>query len=108
MAPEIISRSPYQSSVDIWSCGIIQYILLNQGKHPFYEHSDTVNTFIERIQRNEVNFSRMDKFAINFFQKCANLSQKGRMAAGQALQHPWITGEGELGPMTFSDLQELF
>jgi len=38
MAPEMILKMPYLKSVDMWSIGIIQY-LLYERKHPFnYEN----------------------------------------------------------------------
>ena len=35
MAPEIIQNQIVGKPVDIWSVGIIMYMLLNMGKHPF-------------------------------------------------------------------------
>jgi serine/threonine protein kinase len=34
MAPEIVKNLPYDTKVDIWSLGIVAYILLS-GKPPF-------------------------------------------------------------------------
>ena len=41
MAPEEIERKSYYLSVDIWSIGILMYMLLNKGEHPFYHNGDT-------------------------------------------------------------------
>ena len=35
MAPEIVNNMKYDSKVDIWSMGVVTYILLC-GKPPFY------------------------------------------------------------------------
>jgi len=34
MAPEIVQRLPYSKPVDIWSCGVLMFVLLS-GKLPF-------------------------------------------------------------------------
>ncbi|CAD8067816.1 unnamed protein product [Paramecium primaurelia] len=103
MAPEMILKMPYLKSVDMWSIGIIQY-LLYERKHPFnYEN------LIESIQSYNVNFTIMDKSAQNFFKKCAAINPEARMSAEQALMHPWITGEGDLGqPITIHDRMAIF
>ncbi len=48
MAPELINHQSYSlvsvyfslndvvKPVDIWSCGIIMYVILSMGKHPLY------------------------------------------------------------------------
>ncbi|CAD8070034.1 unnamed protein product [Paramecium sonneborni] len=103
MAPEMILKMPYLKSVDMWSIGIIQF-LLYERKHPFnYEN------LIESIQTYNINFTIMDKSAQNFFKKCAAINPEARMSAEQALMHPWITGEGDLGqPITIHDRMTIF
>ena len=39
MAPELIGKKFYSKSIDIWSCGIIMFILLN-FKHPLFVHGE--------------------------------------------------------------------
>jgi calcium/calmodulin-dependent protein kinase I len=37
MAPEVAFSQEYTKSVDLWSCGIIMYEILTEGKHPLFE-----------------------------------------------------------------------
>lgn len=50
MAPEIIQKHEYSKSVDIWSIGIIMYILISGGDHPLYNDTDTKEQFKARLQ----------------------------------------------------------
>jgi serine/threonine protein kinase len=38
MAPEILNGEPYTEAVDLWSLGVLMYILLS-GRPPFYDES---------------------------------------------------------------------
>jgi serine/threonine protein kinase len=50
MAPEQLEKRVYTKSIDIWSCGIIMYQLLNNGIHPFHNKGDDSNSFSERLK----------------------------------------------------------
>jgi calcium/calmodulin-dependent protein kinase I len=50
MAPEQIEKRIYTKSIDIWSCGVIMYQLLNNGLHPFYIKGDNSTKFIEKLK----------------------------------------------------------
>jgi len=50
MAPEQIEKKIYTKSIDIWSAGIIMYILLHNGIHPFYNKGETSSHFFEKLK----------------------------------------------------------
>lgn len=62
MAPEQIEKRIYTKAIDIWSCGVILYQLLNNGFHPFHNKDDSYELFLEKLKggkwKNEFNISR--------------------------------------------------
>ncbi len=48
MAPEVLAQKPYGKSVDVWSIGVISYILLC-GYPPFYDENDA-NLFAQILK----------------------------------------------------------
>lgn len=55
MAPEILSEKPYGSACDIWSVGVVMFILLS-GEPPFY-HEDNFELF-ELIKKCEYDLNK--------------------------------------------------
>jgi len=49
MAPEIWEGHSYNKPVDIWSCGIIMYNLLTQGKHPYWNNKDNEYAYMSKL-----------------------------------------------------------
>ena len=71
MAPEEIERKSYYLSVDIWSIGILMYMLLNKGEHPFYKKGDSKEEFIKKLERiQELKFNnKMSYMAMHLLKK---------------------------------------
>eukprot|EP00747_Dinoflagellata_sp_TGD_P029772 gnl/TRDRNA2_/TRDRNA2_134161_c0_seq2.p1 gnl/TRDRNA2_/TRDRNA2_134161_c0~~gnl/TRDRNA2_/TRDRNA2_134161_c0_seq2.p1 ORF type:complete len:633 (-),score=156.44 gnl/TRDRNA2_/TRDRNA2_134161_c0_seq2:180-2078(-) len=91
IAPEVLSKK-YDNLVDVWSCGVVLYILLC-GYPPFTGNSDA-ETFAN-IKRGAYSFDPEDwgsvsKDAIDLIKGMLCLDAKKRMTAEQVLNHKWI------------------
>ena len=49
MAPEIFNNETYTKAVDIWSCGIIFFMLCSNGRHPFINTADHKSQKINKL-----------------------------------------------------------
>lgn len=78
MAPEIVRGEDYGCEVDIWSTGVITYILLT-GDAPF--NGKNLRQIQTKIKANQVTFkdqygnSLMSPFAEDFIKKALNSDQ---------------------------------
>ena len=96
VAPEVLEQRGYDKSVDLWSVGVILYILLC-GFPPFYAHSDA--ELYELIKSGEFSFPSpyWDKISDSVKGLICSLLQRNpalRATPEQILNHPWIQGTG--------------
>ncbi|XP_074138102.1 calcium/calmodulin-dependent protein kinase type IV [Sminthopsis crassicaudata] len=95
-APEILRGCAYGPEVDMWSLGVITYILLC-GFEPFYDERGDQYMF-KRILNCHYRFVSpwWDDVSLNakdLVKKLIVLDPKKRLTTFQALQHPWVTGK---------------
>ncbi|CAH2078317.1 unnamed protein product [Thlaspi arvense] len=93
VAPEVLRRS-YGKEIDIWSAGIILYILLC-GVPPFW--AETEKGIFDEIIKGEIDFESqpwpsISESAKDLVRKMLTKDPKKRISAAQALEHPWIIG----------------
>ncbi|GJW80437.1 calcium-dependent protein kinase 7-like protein [Tanacetum coccineum] len=91
MAPEVLKRN-YGPEVDVWSAGVILYILLC-GVPPFW--AETEQGVAQAIIRSVVDFKRdpwpkVSDTAKDLVKKMLNPDAKLRLTAQEVLDHPWI------------------
>ena len=95
LAPEMLQRSAYNKSIDVWALGIIVFVLLC-GCLPFDDDSakvseqDAKKKFALRFPRWAMNISNSAK---DLLQKLLDIDPKTRLTAQQALAHPWVQGK---------------
>lgn len=101
VAPEILTAESYDKSVDMWSVGVIVYILLS-GYPPFY--ADSAPTLFKKIMDVKYDFddSVWDDISDDAKDLIRNLLVKTpskRFTAAQVLEHPWISGGASENPI---------
>lgn len=91
--PEVINYEPLTLTSDMWSVGVICYILLS-GLSPFMGDDDN-ETFIN-ITRSDYDFddesfSNVSEAAKDFISHLLVKQQQYRMTAAEACNHEWVT-----------------
>ena len=99
MAPEIFKKSPYDSSIDIWSLGITLFVMLT-GQFPFPKYDDDKEKFLDMVSKGQLNFDilearKITKEAIELIHKMCKFNSSDRITIAHALQHAWISNNIE-------------
>ncbi|XP_067887758.1 serine/threonine-protein kinase H1-like isoform X1 [Heterodontus francisci] len=92
IAPEILMRKPYTNAVDMWALGVISYILLS-GTMPFEDENRTrLYRMILKCKYSYVGepWPNVSNLAKDFIDRLITIDPNERMAAAQALKHPWV------------------
>ncbi|XP_046737968.1 serine/threonine-protein kinase 33-like [Diprion similis] len=89
MAPEMIATKSYSQQCDVWSMGIIMYVLL-VGKFPFYSTNDQHLHLLVKTQ--ELDFSGLpcSEGAKHLLSKMLQKNPAFRVTAAEVENHPWI------------------
>eukprot|EP00571_Detonula_confervacea_P015017 CAMPEP_0172308852 /NCGR_PEP_ID=MMETSP1058-20130122/9325_1 /TAXON_ID=83371 /ORGANISM="Detonula confervacea, Strain CCMP 353" /LENGTH=339 /DNA_ID=CAMNT_0013021367 /DNA_START=59 /DNA_END=1078 /DNA_ORIENTATION=+ len=92
VAPEILTGTPYDESADMWSVGVILYILLG-GYPPFID--DNQRKLFRKIRKGEYEFHEeywgpVSEDAKNLISNLLCVKPNDRLTAREALQSNWI------------------
>lgn len=93
VAPEVLKKQRYTEAVDIWSLGVILYILLC-GFPPFY-HENTAALY-RQIKTGDYDFPEpywksITDSAKNLIQAMLTVTPGNRISIKGILAHPWIS-----------------
>jgi len=103
VAPEVLDGK-YHKECDMWSIGVITYILL-VGYPPF--NSKNMRVIYEKIRKAkpeyyQAEWENLSKEALDFTNRLLQKDLKKRMSPGKALCHNWIENktnfDGEVSP----------
>ncbi|KAH9611894.1 hypothetical protein KSS87_002619 [Heliosperma pusillum] len=105
MAPEVLKRN-YGPEVDVWSAGVILYILLC-GVPPFW--AETEQGVALAILRGNLDFKRepwpqISDNAKNLVRQMLEPDPKKRLTAQQVLDHPWIQNAKKASNVPLGDI----
>lgn len=95
-APEILLNKEYDASVDLWSLGVVTYIMLC-GFEPFWDDTGEM-AVCRRIVEGEFSFpspwwNDISDSAKNLITQLLHIEPLKRPTAVEALSHPWVRGE---------------
>ena len=91
IAPDVLNKS-YNEKCDIWSLGVILYILL-VGYPPFNGPDD--KKIIDAVKKgkytlDEPEWDDVSEEAVDLVRRCLTYDADKRISASEALEHPWF------------------
>lgn len=93
VAPEVIDKKGYSEKVDLWSTGVMLYLLM-AADFPF--KGETHSELFEKIRRGEYNMQvteqlkAMSPVGRSLLRGLLEKNPETRLSAREALRHPWF------------------
>ncbi|CAH0489115.1 hypothetical protein KXD40_002338 [Peronospora effusa] len=108
VAPEVLNGEGYDSKVDLWSLGVVLYIMqvtVLCGFPPFAEDENGLESVYLKIRSGALDFphpywTNVSDGAKDLIRNLLDVSPQDRFSAAQALSHPWIKGEYSEQPLS--------
>eukprot|EP00746_Dinoflagellata_sp_MGD_P158868 gnl/MRDRNA2_/MRDRNA2_86576_c0_seq17.p1 gnl/MRDRNA2_/MRDRNA2_86576_c0~~gnl/MRDRNA2_/MRDRNA2_86576_c0_seq17.p1 ORF type:complete len:505 (+),score=116.36 gnl/MRDRNA2_/MRDRNA2_86576_c0_seq17:88-1602(+) len=91
VAPQVLAGK-YDQSADLWSCGVIMYVLLC-GYPPFYGETDAdvlTKVRLGNFTFNAADWKNVSEDAKNLIRMLLKMNPRDRYTAEQSMNHVWI------------------
>ncbi|CAD8067435.1 unnamed protein product [Paramecium sonneborni] len=109
VAPEVISEPEYDKKVDVWSCGVILYILMI-GRPPFRGQNDIETLRLAKLGKFNTNHERWNRLSNqvkDLIIKMIVVDPKQRINIEEAFQHDWIQNNQNNGIQDYNIIKTL-
>ncbi|XP_047988031.1 death-associated protein kinase related isoform X2 [Leguminivora glycinivorella] len=98
VAPEILSYEPLSLAADMWSVGVLAYVLVS-GYSPFA--GETKQETYLNIAQCQLSFPRdlfrgVSQRAMQFIRDTLVVDPKGRLTVEECLEHPWLKDDTDI------------
>jgi serine/threonine protein kinase len=95
VAPEVLLEDEYTCLCDIWSIGVIAYLLLSKGHFPTntYDERECIQTLMDanfQVQFPPELWQGVSQDAQDFCAYLLQIDPRKRPTAKQSIDHPWI------------------
>jgi len=110
-APEVLKKQGYDAACDIWSLGVLLFIMLS-GKMPFKLNAEsTPEELLSQISESKINFDegnwkQVSNEAKDLLKKMLNLDPRLRISATNILKHTWLTNISQLPEQKLAVVQD--
>lgn len=97
VAPEVLRGEEYGEKVDVWSAGVVMYVMLAGGVPPF--GGESAQEVFESVLRGSLRFptrlfAGVSPLAKDLMRRMICRESFRRFSAEQVLRHPWIVSGG--------------
>ena len=94
MAPEILNNHPYTEKCDMWSIGVVTFMLLT-GRKPFHDRDREIKKRLIRggLQPHQLEgllWAHVTADGVDFCRQLLEMDPERRLSAKRALEHPWL------------------
>jgi len=96
VAPEILNGESYDEKVDMWSIGVVMFLLLS-GDHPFGNDSGGISEVYSDIRQGNYKFSHpawsnISPAAKDLVSRLLTVNPEKRISSKDACNHSWFQG----------------